>query len=403
MIDAGVFEGDTVIIQRCDTAENGSIVVALVDENEVTLKRLRRKGASIALEPANKAYEPASSDRIGSRCRAGWSGCCGSIDGGRCASRRGGEMWAEFYHPRPLAAPILRRIQHNRGVEPDRCRAVAAQIDPVDHQRIRAAAVPHRNQGDETAALAAILRQCRRVPDQRNQPARSRCQRQPSASQRKAPASADSPGCGNGAAGTPPAARNHASAAACRISRTTTDSHHSLRGSRPAGRLRRRGCRANRRERARRSQQQRRQSPIAPGCAPDHQPDAAQRRRQKPPDRHRRQIEHGNPAGRRSNAQPARSSSGPSPSARGRSFQSERQQQAGGHGPGHDPEPCERPPRPDSPRSKHGEAVEMINGEASRRERRHQRRQADAERCSTKRPIGPRPWRRSERAGPAVS
>jgi repressor LexA len=57
MIDAGVFEGDTVIIQRCDTAENGSIVVALVDENEVTLKRLRRKGASIALEPANKAYE----------------------------------------------------------------------------------------------------------------------------------------------------------------------------------------------------------------------------------------------------------------------------------------------------------------------------------------------------------
>ena len=57
MIDAGILDGDTVIIQRCDTAENGSIVVALVDENEVTLKRLRRRGASIALEPANKAYE----------------------------------------------------------------------------------------------------------------------------------------------------------------------------------------------------------------------------------------------------------------------------------------------------------------------------------------------------------
>ncbi len=57
MIDAGILEGDTVIIQRCDTADNGCIVVALVDEQEVTLKRLRRRGASIALEPANKAYE----------------------------------------------------------------------------------------------------------------------------------------------------------------------------------------------------------------------------------------------------------------------------------------------------------------------------------------------------------
>jgi repressor LexA len=57
MIEAGILDGDTVIIQRCDTAENGSIVVALVDNIEVTLKRLRRRGASIALEPANPAYE----------------------------------------------------------------------------------------------------------------------------------------------------------------------------------------------------------------------------------------------------------------------------------------------------------------------------------------------------------
>jgi repressor LexA len=57
MVDAGILDGDTVIIQRCDTAENGSIVVALVDNLEVTLKRLRRRGASIALEPANQAYE----------------------------------------------------------------------------------------------------------------------------------------------------------------------------------------------------------------------------------------------------------------------------------------------------------------------------------------------------------
>ena len=57
MIDAGIHDGDTVVIRRAETAENGSIVVALVDDNEVTLKRLRRKGHSIALEPASKAYE----------------------------------------------------------------------------------------------------------------------------------------------------------------------------------------------------------------------------------------------------------------------------------------------------------------------------------------------------------
>lgn len=57
MIDAGIFDGDTVIIHRAETAENGSIVVALVDENEVTLKRIRRRGNSIALEPANARHE----------------------------------------------------------------------------------------------------------------------------------------------------------------------------------------------------------------------------------------------------------------------------------------------------------------------------------------------------------
>jgi repressor LexA len=57
MIDAGIFDGDTVVIQRCDSADNGTIVVALVDGSEATLKRIRRKGDSIALEPANKDYE----------------------------------------------------------------------------------------------------------------------------------------------------------------------------------------------------------------------------------------------------------------------------------------------------------------------------------------------------------
>tara|TARA_Y100001934_G_scaffold272886_1_gene362038 strand:- start:52765 stop:53472 length:708 start_codon:yes stop_codon:yes gene_type:complete len=57
MINAGIHDGDYVIIQRCTDAESGTIVVALVDREEVTLKRLRRKGASIALEPANIDYE----------------------------------------------------------------------------------------------------------------------------------------------------------------------------------------------------------------------------------------------------------------------------------------------------------------------------------------------------------
>jgi repressor LexA len=56
MIDAGILDGDTVIIERTDTAQNGEIVVALVDEKEATLKRLRRKGGSVALEAANPNY-----------------------------------------------------------------------------------------------------------------------------------------------------------------------------------------------------------------------------------------------------------------------------------------------------------------------------------------------------------
>jgi repressor LexA len=57
MIEAGIFDGDTVLIRKSDSADNGDIVVALVDDEEATLKRLRRKGASVALEAANPAYE----------------------------------------------------------------------------------------------------------------------------------------------------------------------------------------------------------------------------------------------------------------------------------------------------------------------------------------------------------
>ncbi|WP_169545574.1 transcriptional repressor LexA [Sneathiella aquimaris] len=57
MIDAGIHDGDTVIIRESKIAENGSIVVALIDDQEATLKRLRRKGNTVALEAANPDYE----------------------------------------------------------------------------------------------------------------------------------------------------------------------------------------------------------------------------------------------------------------------------------------------------------------------------------------------------------
>lgn len=72
MINAGIFDGDIAIVKQCDTAENGAIVVALVDGQEATLKRLRRKGASIALEPANPNYKTRICGPIRSRCRGAW-------------------------------------------------------------------------------------------------------------------------------------------------------------------------------------------------------------------------------------------------------------------------------------------------------------------------------------------
>jgi repressor LexA len=57
MVEAGILDGDTVIIRRGEVAESGQIVVALIDENEVTLKRLRKRANSVALEPANSRHE----------------------------------------------------------------------------------------------------------------------------------------------------------------------------------------------------------------------------------------------------------------------------------------------------------------------------------------------------------
>ena len=58
MVEAGIFDGDFALVKRADTARDGEIVVALVDNEEATLKYLRREGAMIRLDPANGAYEP---------------------------------------------------------------------------------------------------------------------------------------------------------------------------------------------------------------------------------------------------------------------------------------------------------------------------------------------------------
>jgi repressor LexA len=58
MIDAGIFDGDYALIRRCDDARDGDIVVALIDDEEATLKYLRREKGQIRLDPANPAYEP---------------------------------------------------------------------------------------------------------------------------------------------------------------------------------------------------------------------------------------------------------------------------------------------------------------------------------------------------------
>lgn len=60
MIDAGILDGDTVLIQRCEQAHDGTIVVALVDDSEATLKRLKRGLGQVMLEPANARYETRS-------------------------------------------------------------------------------------------------------------------------------------------------------------------------------------------------------------------------------------------------------------------------------------------------------------------------------------------------------
>ncbi|MBL4802271.1 MAG: transcriptional repressor LexA [Emcibacter sp.] len=71
MIEAGILDGDTIVVQRCDAAENGTVVVALIDEEQATLKTLYKKGPDISLEPSNRDFEtqtyPANRVRIQGR------------------------------------------------------------------------------------------------------------------------------------------------------------------------------------------------------------------------------------------------------------------------------------------------------------------------------------------------
>ena len=80
MIEAGILDGDIALLKRSDTANTGDIVVALIDDEEATLKRFRRRGASIALEPAKPLTRCASCRPIACVFRASSWVCSGDID-----------------------------------------------------------------------------------------------------------------------------------------------------------------------------------------------------------------------------------------------------------------------------------------------------------------------------------
>ncbi|MFN4088307.1 MAG: transcriptional repressor LexA [Alphaproteobacteria bacterium] len=93
MVEAGILDGDTVIVEECDTADPGTIIVALIDREEVTLKRLRRRARS-PWRPPTRTTRRASSRRTGSRYRGDWSPCCATPERGPAlrpsrAGRRG--------------------------------------------------------------------------------------------------------------------------------------------------------------------------------------------------------------------------------------------------------------------------------------------------------------------------
>ena len=74
MVEEGILDGDFALIRKVDTARDGEIVVALIDDEEATLKTFRREGQMIRLDPANRQYDPQRYDPARSRSRAGWRG-----------------------------------------------------------------------------------------------------------------------------------------------------------------------------------------------------------------------------------------------------------------------------------------------------------------------------------------
>ena len=123
MIEAGIHENDTVIIRKQDTAETGDIVVALIDGEEATLKRLRKRGASIALEAANPAYETRifGPDRV-QASRASWSACSGATDDIEVDDlERPNAQGQEVAGPTSLRRPLLRLLRTGRPHGPGRC------------------------------------------------------------------------------------------------------------------------------------------------------------------------------------------------------------------------------------------------------------------------------------------
>ncbi len=130
MINAGILDGDTVIIQRSDSANTGDIVVALVDENEATLKRLRRRGDSIALEAANPAYETRlyGADRV--RIQGRWSVLSAGIEPRPKAA----------FHGFPQPFPFSRRFHSTTRLLHRRAPAQSDQLRPADVGRSDATA-----------------------------------------------------------------------------------------------------------------------------------------------------------------------------------------------------------------------------------------------------------------------
>jgi len=169
MIEAGILEGDTIIVRKCDDANNGDIVVALVDEEEATLKRLRRRGDSIALKRPTRLTRRASSGPTGSVCRAGSSGCSAAT---RPQSSGSGVFGATIVVS-PRESP-LGRLARRFGIGPLRrpgamppqgCHRLRPDRQTFDVERVRAIGLQHAPIDDDACGPAGLADGERRDDD----------------------------------------------------------------------------------------------------------------------------------------------------------------------------------------------------------------------------------------------